>query len=189
MSVTPHRALLASCAILVAYWVGFAAVRLSASGPPILPDHIVDLFVRKLVEAIVLAVVTVLLLRTTRERPADLGLAARDLPRSILLGLGWAAARFVVINVGLNSVLASLLGGSVDSVTRTHFRDRSEAPWWIGTALVGGGFAEEWFRVFALTRFEKLLGRGGLVAALVVDSLVFGIGHLYQGRPGATSRR
>ena len=67
------------------------------------------------------------------------------------------------------------------------FQDYGEAPWWILTAIVGGGFAEGLLRAFVLTRFDRLLGRAGLVAAVVVDSAVFGLGHLYQGPGGAVS--
>ena len=36
-------------------------------------------------------------------------------------------------------------------------------------------------RAICLTRFERVFGRGGLVAAVAVDSVVFGLGHRYQG--------
>ena len=44
-----------------------------------------------------------------------------------------------------------------------------------------GGLMEEGARVFGLTRFEKAFGRSGLVIAAALGSIVFGIGHLYQG--------
>jgi membrane protease YdiL (CAAX protease family) len=44
-----------------------------------------------------------------------------------------------------------------------------------------GGFSEELWRIFVLTRFEKLLGRTGLIFALIAGSIIFGVGHLYQG--------
>ena len=65
------------------------------------------------------------------------------------------------------------------------FRDPREAPLWVFIAVVGGGFTEELIRAFVLTRFEHVMGRIGLAAAVVVDSVVFGLGHLYQGVTGA----
>ena len=130
---------------------------------------------------------TFLLLKASGETFADLGLSRRGLGRSILVGLGFALVFFVVINVGINPLVGGLLGGSADARVRELFRDYGDAPWWVGTAIVGGGFAEELTRVFVLTRFERLLGRAGLVLALVVDSAVFGLGHLYQGTSGAVS--
>src|SRR5256885_1876573 len=52
-------------------------------------------------------------------------------------------------------------------------------------AIVGGGFAEELQRAFVLTRFEQAFGRAGLILAIAVDTMVFALGHLYQGVVGA----
>ncbi len=49
---------------------------------------------------------------------------------------------------------------------------------------MGGGFTEELIRAFVLTRFDKAFGTPGLVFAVVADSIVFGIGHSYQGSNG-----
>lgn len=186
--VDPHRrALIVSCAVIVLYWIAFAASRLLRDGPPAMPTDIAALFLRKLAEAIVAGVVVFVLLRTTGEKPEDLGITRDGLPGSIGRGLLWGAALFVVINVLLNSVLSSVLGGSVDARTREMFRDPSAAPWWVLTAIVGGGFAEELVRVFVLSRFRRLAGTLGLAFAIIVDSIVFGIGHLYQGTVGAVS--
>ena len=54
-------------------------------------------------------------------------------------------------------------------------------PIWIFLAVVKGGLVEEGMRVFGLTRFESVFGRTGLVIAAVLGSIVFGVGHLYQG--------
>jgi membrane protease YdiL (CAAX protease family) len=145
------------------------------------------LFTRKLLEAALLALGTGLLLRWSGERFAGLGLDLRSLARSILPGLAVALVLFVVVNAGINVALGPVFDEPTDRRIRTLFRDPREAPWWIGTAIVGGGFAEELGRAFALTRFERLLGRAGLVAALLVDAAVFGLGHLYQGRAAAIS--
>ena len=181
-----HRGLVIGCVVVVAFWLGFAAWKLSRPDHP-LPPSIAGLFVRKLVEAGAIAVVTGLLLRLGGERLSDLGLVARGLGRSILVGLGFAAVLFLVVNVGINSVVRSVMGGAVDGSVRALFQDPADAPWWVLTAIVGGGFAEELTRAFTITRFERLLGRAGLAVALVVDSTVFGLGHLYQGPAGAVS--
>jgi membrane protease YdiL (CAAX protease family) len=54
-------------------------------------------------------------------------------------------------------------------------------PIWIAMALLKGGFVEELWRIFALTRFKKTFRTAGLVFALIASSIVFGFGHLYQG--------
>jgi membrane protease YdiL (CAAX protease family) len=186
-SAGSRRALLVSCGVVVAYWIGFTATRLLGGTPHVTPD-IPALFLRKLVEALVVGAVVYALLRTTGERPRDLGIARESVPGSIGQGLLWAALLFVLINVVLNPLVGSLVGGDgVDSRTRELFRDRSQWPWWAATAIVGGGFAEELARAFALSRFRRLAGTAGLVVAVIADSIVFGIGHRYQGTAGAIS--
>ena len=64
------------------------------------------------------------------------------------------------------------------------FRELHLLPLWILVALFKGAFSEELWRIFALTRFEKRLGRPGLILALVLGSVVFGFGHFYQGLSG-----
>jgi membrane protease YdiL (CAAX protease family) len=49
------------------------------------------------------------------------------------------------------------------------------------------GYSEELIRIFVLTRCEAALGRAGLAAALVVDSIVFGLTHRYQGMSGVVT--
>lgn len=182
-----RTALVLSCVFIVAFWIAFAAWKLSRVGDHPVPVDIFALFVRKAAEASVLALVVGLLLRASRESFADLGVSARHLGRSLLEGLAWAALLFVLINIVLNPLVGNLVGGAVDARTRLMFQDYGELPWWVLTAIIGGGFAEELLRVFVLTRFDRLLGRAGLVAAVVLDSAVFGLGHLYQGPSGAVS--
>jgi membrane protease YdiL (CAAX protease family) len=182
-----RTALVLSCALIVVFWIAFAAWKLTRGGDHPVPVDIFALFVRKAAEAAVLALVVGLLLRASRESFADLGVSLRHLGRSLLEGLGWAALLFVLINIVLNPFVGSLVGGAVDARTRLMFQDPGQAPWWVLTAIVGGGFAEELMRAFVLTRFDRLFGRAGLVAAVGIDSAVFGLGHLYQGPSGAIS--
>jgi membrane protease YdiL (CAAX protease family) len=60
-------------------------------------------------------------------------------------------------------------------------------PVFISIALFKGGFSEELWRIFTLTRFEKIFGKSGLLLALIFSSVVFGVGHLYQGVEGMIS--
>ena len=59
--------------------------------------------------------------------------------------------------------------------------DVFEYPIWIMLAVFKGGFSEELWRIFGVTRFEKAFGLPGLLAAAVLGSVVFGIAHAYQG--------
>jgi len=60
-------------------------------------------------------------------------------------------------------------------------------PAWIFIAIFKGGFAEELWRIFTLTRFEKCCGKSGLLLALIFGAVIFGVGHLYQGVGGVIS--
>ena len=61
------------------------------------------------------------------------------------------------------------------------FSELSYIPIWLAMAVLKGGFAEELWRIFGISRFEKLFGRAGLVLSLIASSLAFGLGHAYQG--------
>jgi len=152
-----------------------------------MPDSVATIAFRVCVRFIVVGGVVWVLLRANRETIGQLGFAwdgaSRFLLRSGLLALGM----FVVTNVVLNSVFAALFGRSETPPIAALFRDIHDLPYWIFSAIVGGGFVEELARAFTLTRFEKLLGRAGLVLALIVDSAAFGLGHLYQGPASAAS--
>ena len=54
---------------------------------------------------------------------------------------------------------------------------------WLPIGIFGGGVVEELQRIFIFTRFEKWLGRPGLILGIVLSSVMFGLGHRYQG-PG-----
>jgi GrpB-like predicted nucleotidyltransferase (UPF0157 family)/membrane protease YdiL (CAAX protease family) len=177
-------ALLVSCGVILGSWAQVVVRQVVGVHAP---ASVQELALRVAVQSAITIVLIWLLLRTTRESFADLGLETRGLGgvlgRAILPTLGL----FVLANVVLNSVLAAVMHGEAVSPIRGLFRDPREAPYWVFAALVGGGFTEELKRTFVLTRFEKAFGRTGLVMALVVDTAVFGLGHLYQGRAGAIS--
>jgi membrane protease YdiL (CAAX protease family) len=58
---------------------------------------------------------------------------------------------------------------------------------WIPIGILGGGVVEELQRIFVLTRFEKWLGRRGLILGVALSSAMFGVAHLYQGLGSAIS--
>lgn len=121
------------------------------------------------------------LLRANEERFLDLGFSGPFLKAALVWGPLVAAVVFLFVNVVLGSVLKALGTPARPEALPALFRDPREAPLWVFLAVVGGGFTEELIRAFILTRFERALGRIGLAVAVVVDSAVFGLGHLYQG--------
>jgi membrane protease YdiL (CAAX protease family) len=181
----PLRAAYLSVGVIVVYWA-FSIVR-HAAGPHPVPDGVAYVAVFALSHAIVALAVVSGLLAVGGESPAVLGFRWDRSGRGLGLLVLYSLGLFVVANVFLNSLLSAWLGGGAESPLATLFRDPREAPLWVLAAVAGGGFAEELERAFVLTRFEKVFGRPGLVLAVAVDVLVFGLGHLYQGVAGAVT--
>jgi len=176
-------ALPVSIAIILAHWLYSAGANLVRTGETIRPTSVSQLALFVCVKAAVVVGVIWPLLRANGERFADLGFGMRFLRLALLRGLLLAIALFVVLNVFVGSLLSAvgIGGGGTSPTVIALFRDPREAPLWVFCAVVGGGFNEELVGAFILTRFEQAWGRSGLVLAVVVDSIDFGMGHLYQG--------
>ncbi len=177
-----------SVAVILAYWLYSVAAHLFRSGEGTKAPSVAWLALYVCVKTAVVLGLTVPLLRANGERLADLGLRARDFRAALLRGVLLAVALFI-LDVAVGSLVSSLSGGgggtSPDVIAL--FRDPREAPLWVFCAVVGGGFNEELVRAFILTRFEQAFGRWGLVVAVCVDALEFGLGHRYQSTRAAVT--
>jgi membrane protease YdiL (CAAX protease family) len=124
-----------------------------------------------------------LLLALSRERYGDLGFHRRRLLRQIGLGALFGVLIFVLDTLLISPVASALVPETASQGVdmSVFFGKLSYVPIWLAMALLKGGFTEELWRIFYLARFEKLFGRAGLVLALIAGSLVFGLGHAYQG--------
>jgi uncharacterized protein len=146
-----------------------------------------------LLQALAIGVLTVVgvmaMLRLTDERLRDLGFAAIRLGHQVRNGCLFGLLIFLfdqlLISPALDRLAPRASGQAIDM--KALFDSGIYAPVFLVTALFKGGFSEELWRVFTLTRFERVFGRRGLVVAVVVGSVVFGIGHLYQGVSGMVS--
>jgi hypothetical protein len=179
-----RRGLSLSLAVIVLFWLGSTARQIWWAPHP---STVQDLAFWVCVRAAVTFALIWALLGAGGETLGALGLRRDGFGRTLAWGSLAALAMFVVVNVGLNNLLAAIMGRGTGAGLPALFRDPREAPYWVAAAIVGGGFAEELTRAFILTRFERALGRAGLVLALLVGSVVFGIGHLYQGPTSAVS--
>ena len=181
--MTPKRASYVAVAVIGAYWI-FAVLRQVLRDPASqrTPGSIL---LGACVRAVITAVLVVVLLRLAGASLRTLGFTVDRLGPFVLRTLGLTAGLFVLSNV-VNTALHALIGHGTPPVAEL-FRDPGAAPMWVVSAIVGGGFAEELGRAFTLTRFEAAFGRAGLTFALVVDTIVFGLGHLYQGPAAAVS--
>jgi membrane protease YdiL (CAAX protease family) len=137
------------------------------------------------IKAVLVLGIVLFFLRADGESLADLGVTGVALRGSAGRGVAVAIGLFLVVNVLLGSLLKSLGLPPSEERLGALFRDPRQALLWIFAGVVGGGFTEELVRAFVLTRFEKALGRAGLVFAVAADTAVFSLGHLYQGVTGA----
>lgn len=182
----PGRALYLSLAVILVHWVIFAARHLLR--PQVVPASVGQIAFSASMHAIIALCVVWALLRWNGETLADLGFKIDGSWRGLLLLAGLSIGLFVASNLVINTLLSALTGSAGTApALQSLFRDPHEAPYWILSAIVGGGFAEELERAFVLTRFEKLFGRAGLFAGLLLSTVVFGLGHLYQGTNAAIS--
>jgi membrane protease YdiL (CAAX protease family) len=130
---------------------------------------------------VVLLIIGVLLW-LSRETLGDLGFTSRELAQQLGIGALFGCGLFILHQVVAPIIDAILPTSSSQGVDLSLlFGDVRQYPLWIFLVVFKGGLAEEGMRIFGLTRFEKVLGRPGLVIAAVIGSVVFGVAHLYQG--------
>jgi len=175
--------------VIVAHWIGFTAWQMLRADASRVPASVAELALRVAIRAALVTLVAWGLLRLDGDSLAGLGVTLARFGRTLGRGALGAVALFAVTTFIVNPVVGLLVGapGGTSTALRGLFQDRRDAPYWVLCAILGGGFAEELERAFVLTRCERLFGKGGLVAAVLVGSLVFGTGHLYQGVSGAIS--
>jgi uncharacterized protein len=115
-----------------------------------------------------------------RARPVLLGF--RPPGREVVIGVGLIVPAFIVVVIVLSIVL--LIAPWLRNVPRNPLEDlltSSGHRLLFGVVvIIAGGLREEVQRAFILHRFEQRLG--GAYLGLILFSVVFGLGHLDQGR-------
>ena len=183
---TPHStALYVSLAVIATYWL----YELSQRPNPALPATFPELVLAVVRNKLVVLIAIVLLLHWQKERFEAIGFSIRNWRTHLGVGLAIGVVMFVGLNVVLTSVMNSLIThpASNASSVMSFFKESRNLLVWLPIGIFGGGLVEEMERIFVITRFEKWLGRPGLVLGIVLSSAMFGFGHLYQGRAAALS--
>jgi len=139
--------------------------------------------------AIAFVFIVTSLLRLSGEKFGDIGFRRADLAKQMGNGFLFGAIIFVldtfVVSPLLSAVLPSTSAQGIDMADL--FGNTAYISIFLFIGLFKGGFSEELWRIFVLTRFERSFGKAGLVMALIISSLMFGVGHLYQGLSGMIS--
>jgi membrane protease YdiL (CAAX protease family) len=162
--------------VMAVFFPGFAATLLESN------QHIPYMFAN----GVFLVLAVSLLLHLSGESYADIGLSKQGTLRQ--LGLGCLSGVLIlilnmfIVSTVVDALLPKTLSPGVDM--SRFFSDTANLPVLLLLALFKAGFQEELWRIFILTRFEKLFGRSGLLVALLLSSVLFGAGHLYQGMGG-----
>ena len=167
MTVSKRNSLSISLGAIVLYWI-YQIVSQRPDAP--LPAHFSNLVWRIACTKIIVLTVLFLLLRLEGEGFKALGLSARDWPKHLGVGLLFGLVMFVALNVALGSVMNSLLPRTATSGPSilTFFKEPRNLLAWLPIGIFGGGVVEELQRIFVFTRFEKWLGRPGLVLGIVL---------------------
>lgn len=109
----------------------------------------------------------------------------RAVLKAIAVGVLWGAVGFVTLTLA-RSVLQSFIGSpnvpSVFAATLTA----DNLPLWLGISWLAGGIREELLRVLTVVAFHRAFGRWGLGLGVLIQALLFGLGHARQGAVAAT---
>ena len=185
--ISPRNALYVSLGVIVLIWAR-KVIRNTFFIDDILRlfESVENILLDSLIMGIFTVIVVTVLLRLSGERYRALGFDTQNIRRQLGFGVLFGVLIFIFDTFVSSPIVEALLSKtSAQGIDMAKlFTDVSLLPLWILVALFKGAFSEELWRIFALTRFEKWLGKTGLVLALILGSIVFGFGHLYQGLSG-----
>jgi membrane protease YdiL (CAAX protease family) len=180
VTLSRRNALAISLGVIALHWI-YQLV--AGRHGPHLPADFAELVRRIVVQKLVTLGVIVLLLRMQGEGPGAVGVTREAWPKRLAVGLAIGVAMFVGLNVMLDSLMNSIFPRPAASGPgiMAFFRSPAHLVAWLPIGIFGGGVVEELERIFVITRFEGWLGRRGLVIGILLSSVMFGYGHLYQG--------
>ena len=142
--------------------------------------------VLSLLDTIALVGLMVAFMRASGQRPAALWLGTRPLAGEILKGIVHMPIVFsiaAVLLLTMRALTPQLHNVDVNPFEALAGSSVLDAAMLTVVAIVAGGVREELQRAFLLDRFERHLGPAWL--GVVLLSIAFGLGHLFQGRDAA----
>ena len=123
------------------------------------------------------------LLYLSNEKYKDIGFHKKAILKQVSFGTAFGLLIFVLQSIIVSPIIYALLPKGLPEGIENDglFENIHYLPFWIFIAVFFGPFVEEFSRIFMLTRFEKCFGKFGLLLAVIIGSIVFGIGHFYEG--------
>jgi len=143
--------------------------------------------------ALLIATITILIVwgltYLSKENFQNLGFVKKNLLKQVLIGMLFGFVIFMTVKLIIDPLVNLLVSDKVgqESDLKFLFSNIYNLPVLMILAIYKGGFSEELWRIFIIAKFEKAFGRKGLIIALIVGSIIFGVGHLYQGLSGFIS--
>lgn len=134
-----------------------------------------------LLDATIMIAMIFWFLRRHGERPQDVFLGHRPTSHEVWIGVPMIGVVFMLALIVLSTAkrLVPSLHNVPDNPLQQLIATRGQAVIFAIVATIAGGLREEIQRAFIIHRFEQHLG--GANAGLILYSLVFGLGHSFQG--------
>jgi membrane protease YdiL (CAAX protease family) len=189
-NLSVRNALIISFGFIIVVWI-FKVIRNTVFLDSVLAlfKSMPHVFMEAFITAVLVIICVTFLLRLSKEKFTEIGFRKDALLKQAGYGILFGVLIFitdtVVINTILNALLPETSGQGIDM--SKLFSNTGYIFIFLFIGIFKGGFSEELWRIFVLTRFEKLFGKPGLIIALILSSIIFGIGHLYQGLSGLIS--
>ena len=189
-NLSVRNTLIISLGFIIAVWI-YRIIRNTFYLDSVLDlfESLPDVFLQAFITAILVIVCVTFLLRLSKEKYTDIGFWKDKLSKQIGFGILFGILIFIIdtfiISIILNSFLPETSAKGIDMAKL--FSNSGYVFIFLFIGIFKGGFSEELWRIFVLTRFERLFGKPGLIIALILSSVIFGIGHLYQGLSGLIS--
>ena len=149
--MTSRSRLLVSIILIIAYWI--FAVFSSQSDNIEPPGNLTAIVTSILFAKIVTLVILFLLLTFEGDSMHNLGFHSPGLSAQLLRGILFGIVIWLIIDIGLNPLIKYLLPeNELQRVNMAmYFREFSNVLVWIPLVIFGGGFVEEFQRIFILT--------------------------------------
>ncbi|NOS86378.1 MAG: CPBP family intramembrane metalloprotease [Ignavibacteria bacterium] len=180
MKIPKRAAFLISLTAIIVYWL--YVIIFTSSNTPLLPSSLNEILLSIIKTKIIFVIAVVVLLWLEGDRITDLGFRKQKLLIQIIFGISFGFVTWILLNVLLNPLMAAVNPQAIKPPNEilNYMKDAGSLYLWIPVVTLAA-FSEELQRIFVLTRFEKWFGKYGLYIAILITSVIFGIGHLYQG--------
>lgn len=180
MNVSKKNAFYISLSALIIYTL--YVVLIKANRPQILAPDFYTMMWNFAKSKLIYFVGIYALLRLESDSLLNIGFHKKELGKQIGWGLLLGAACWIFEHIIFDPILKSVLPETVPKGTdmSIYMHNLSDLAVWVPLIILAS-FVEELERVFMITRLQNWFGKAGLYIGLVFSSLIFGIGHLYQG--------